>query len=205
MVCGKWTATHRRDTWAECIINQETGEKKRKQRKEGRGGWERGERGGRKHSLTSCLKPCQHLHGNNITHPNGNLFDFPSVLTQSKAIFKVFRGAVVTAFFVRYWVRIRPRIATASAGLHFGSLVSSSSHAFRNSWRIAERRGELGSYSGEADRAAESARLAVSCFFFCCCLVGLFWRRHAVMWLICAASSAPGELTPTHPPPLLLA
>lgn len=59
MVCGKWTATHRRDTWAECIINQETGKKKN---------WERKAGGG----LRSCLRQCRHLRGNNITHRNGN-------------------------------------------------------------------------------------------------------------------------------------
>lgn len=58
MVCGKWTATHRRDTWAECIINQETGRKKNWERKVG--------------GLRSCLRQCRHLRGNNITHRNGN-------------------------------------------------------------------------------------------------------------------------------------
>lgn len=31
-----------------------------------------GKERGKKKSFTSCLKHCRHLHGNNITHPNGN-------------------------------------------------------------------------------------------------------------------------------------
>ena len=143
--------------------------REREQREEGVRMRRRRRRGlGVKHSLTSCLKHCRHLRGNNITTPPKKmeikcLFDF-----SSKAIFKTecFQGGSA-ALSVRYRVRISPRIATVSAAFlrsarwfhhpHMPPLKFLEDCRESRESREREREGSSAA-GGKADRAPQAHR-----------------------------------------------